>query len=30
MVGEVFSLSVAFNGLGILALFAAFIAWRKY
>jgi predicted MFS family arabinose efflux permease len=30
MVGEVFSLSVAFNGLGILALFAAYIAWKKY
>ena len=30
MIGEVFSLSVAFNGLGILALFAAFIAWKKY
>ncbi len=29
MIGELFSLSVAFNGLGILALFAAYIAWRK-
>lgn len=29
LVGELFSLAVAFNGLGILALFAAYIAWRK-
>jgi hypothetical protein len=29
MIGEFFSLSSAFNGLGIFALIAAIIAWKK-
>ncbi|MEY3321829.1 MAG: hypothetical protein RLZZ417_1412 [Bacteroidota bacterium] len=29
MIGEFFSLSVAFNGLGMFALIAALIAWKK-
>lgn len=29
MIGELFSLSVAFNGLGLLALIAALVAWKK-
>jgi MFS family permease len=29
MVGEYFSLSTAFNGLGVFALFAAAVAWKK-